>query len=104
VLGTRVSMLGRDIERSRLRHYLGRLFASAASLVLDLSVYDTQCGAKVFRRTPALDAAISEPFLSRSVLDVELLARLVAGTTSAPGMDRQRIIEEQRAAWHDVAG
>ena len=76
VLGSRIKLLGWRIRRSERRHYLGRIFATCASLTLSLAVYDTQCGAKALRAGPATDAALAAPFLSRWLFDVELLARL----------------------------
>lgn len=77
VLGSRVALLGRNIERTAPRHYLGRIFATVASTGLGLRVYDTQCGAKAFRVNEALLRALSAPFTSRWAFDVELLARLL---------------------------
>jgi glycosyltransferase involved in cell wall biosynthesis len=97
ILGARVALLGRAIERRPLRHYLGRVFATAASLTLGLPVYDTQCGAKLLRvseRTPQLFEA---PFLSRWIFDVELIARFLRAGNSATGLYELPLRE-----WHDV--
>ena len=103
-IGARVALLGNDIHRSPVRHYLGRVFASGASMVLRARIYDTQCGAKLFRATPALSAALAEPFLSRWAFDVELLGRLLAGTPSVPALSLDAIVEVPLAIWHDVKG
>lgn len=101
LLASRVFLLGRNIVRTAPRHYAGRVFASVASLVLRLHVYDTQCGAKFFRNSSALREALSRPFLSRWAFDVELLSRL----TSGPGAIKlDEIIEEPLLAWRDVTG
>jgi glycosyltransferase involved in cell wall biosynthesis len=104
VLGARVALLGTDIERSAARHYLGRVFASVAAAILQARVYDTQCGAKLFRASPALATAIATPFLSRWAFDVELLGRLLTGSEGVPGMPVSAIVEVPLTTWHDVKG
>lgn len=101
VLGARVRLLGRDIDRKPHRHYLGRVFATLASLVLRLPVYDTQCGAKLFRVDDRLRAALDEPFRSRWIFDVELLARLARGRV--PELVREAR-EFPLRRWRDVRG
>ncbi len=103
-IGARVALLGTDIERSPVRHYLGRVFASLASLILQARIYDTQCGAKLFRATPALSAALSEPFISRWAFDIELLGRLLAGSAGVPPLPLSAIVEVPLHTWHDVKG
>jgi SAM-dependent methyltransferase len=111
VLASRVAMLGSDIRRSAFRHYSGRVFATASSLVLGVPVYDTQCGAKVLRVTQALRRALEAPFVSRWVFDVELLGRLLrdrdpsepVGPTDA-GADRGRFVEVPLARWSEPGG
>ena len=104
LLGSRVALLGREVHRNPLRHYLGRVFATAASLALHAHVYDTQCGAKLFRTSAALEAALVEPFSSRWVFDVELLGRLLTGTGDAAPLPGSAFLEEPLCAWRDVAG
>lgn len=104
VLGSRIRLLGSDVRRQRSRHYLGRLFATAASLVLDLPVYDTQCGAKLFRRSATLSAALGTPFGSRWVFDVELLGRLLVGYGGTLPVPAEKFLELPLSEWFDVAG
>jgi glycosyltransferase involved in cell wall biosynthesis len=75
VMGARVRLLGHRINRRALRHYLGRVFATSASIVLGLHVYDTQCGAKIFKNTHFLKKVFSQPFTVKWIFDVEILAR-----------------------------
>ncbi len=75
--GSRVKRLGIRLERSGLRHYVGRVFATEASMLLGLPVYDTQCGAKLFKSSLAQEV-FREPFQSRWFFDVEIFFRLLA--------------------------
>jgi dolichyl-phosphate beta-glucosyltransferase len=105
ILGSRVMLLGRDVRRKTTRHYLGRVFATAVSHVLDLPVYDTQCGAKVLRVNAATAALFRQPFRSPWIFDVELIARYLR-LPVAPGeaARRDRLYELVVPAWHDIAG
>lgn len=102
ILGSRVMLMGRDIRRKAWRHYLGRVFATAVSLTLDLPVYDTQCGAKVFRVNEATAAVFARPFRSRWIFDVEVLARyLDQPVQTGDPARRSRIYELAVPVWHD---
>jgi len=105
VFGSRVRLLGRRIERRALRHYLGRMFATLASLVLGLTVYDTQCGAKVFRASDGSRDLFRDPFLTRWIFDVEIIARAIKARrgTSLPQVE-EIICEVPLRQWRDVGG
>jgi dolichyl-phosphate beta-glucosyltransferase len=103
-VGARVALLGTDIERNAMRHYLGRVFASLASVILQARIYDTQCGAKLFRATPVLAAALSERFISRWAFDIELLGRMLAGAGGLAPLPLDAIVEVPLQTWHDVKG
>jgi dolichyl-phosphate beta-glucosyltransferase len=81
VMGCRLQTLGRLVNRKMSRHYLGRIFATFASMALNLGVYDTQCGAKLFRISPEMKLIFEEPFISKWLFDVEILARMIVETS-----------------------
>jgi len=105
-LASRVLLMGRDIERKAWRHYLGRLYATLASRVLDLPVYDTQCGAKVMRICPEWRRLLASPFLTRWVFDVELISRIVRfDREMRPDYDpRTLLVEVPVYRWVEVRG
>ena len=102
VFGARVRLLGREISRHASRHYLGRVGATLISRTLGLAVYDTQCGAKLFRATDALRNVFDRPFLSRWIFDVEILARFI----EMQGRDAvaRAVYEYPVSVWRDVKG
>ena len=104
VFGSRVRLLGRRIKRRPFRHYLGRVFATCASILLGMNVYDTQCGAKIFRNSPHLKAVFQKPFKVKWIFDVELFARfsLVLGVSSAEVSSKW--VEFPLREWIDVKG
>jgi hypothetical protein len=105
VMGSRVALLGRQIRRRWRRHLLGRLFATAASFVLGLPVYDTQCGAKLFRVTAETAELFRNPFNARWIFDVEILSRLV-GLARLDGADDavNVVYEYPLERWQEMGG
>ena len=101
VFGSRILRLGASIHRSVFRHYFGRVFATIASFILDLPVYDTQCGAKLFR-TDHAKLIFKEPFFSRWFFDVELFARSIVLLGREKTL--RSIYEVPLSEWHDRGG
>jgi glycosyltransferase involved in cell wall biosynthesis len=75
VLASRIKKIDTTIERSFLRHIIGRILATIIDRKFNLGVYDTQCGAKIF--TPQiLEKIIHKPFYTKWFFDVEILWRI----------------------------
>lgn len=105
VMGSRVKLLGHAVQRRVIRHYAGRIAAAAASVLLDLGAYDTQCGAKLFRVRRSTRELFDQPFLTRWMFDVEILARWIRQhqDTSRSALEA-RIHEVPLPQWNDVPG
>ena len=108
IIGARVALVGYNIRRNPIRHYLGRVFATMAALTLNLTIYDTQCGAKCFRATSTLATALARPFDAGWAFDVELLSRLLPRRnnkeTSSPRPPNEAWEEMPLRQWEDKAG
>lgn len=87
VMGSRIKRMGATINRNPYRHYFGRVFATLASMALNLPVYDTQCGAKILR-SKIVSEIFAEKFISRWLFDVEILYRLII-TRKITGIEPQ---------------
>jgi dolichyl-phosphate beta-glucosyltransferase len=104
-LGSRVRLLGRAIERRPQRHYLGRIYATIVSTILELEVYDTQCGAKLFRNHAVTRGLFDEPFATRWSFDVEILLRLTEAERAGRISSLRRVCREvPLERWMDVPG
>jgi len=105
VFGSRVNLLGRNVHRRLARHYVGRVFATAAAAVLGVGIYDTQCGAKLFRVTRGFVDRLQQPFIGGWIFDVEMIAREVRARRGTPLSPVSKIIYEYPLTeWRDVAG
>lgn len=103
-IGSRIRLLGRKVERHGFRHYTGRGFATIAALALRLPVYDTQCGAKIFRANAIFAEVFSEPFQLGWSFDVEMIARL-SRIVRQNGLDPEDlVVEVPLQEWTDTPG
>jgi glycosyltransferase involved in cell wall biosynthesis len=100
IMGSRIKLLGYSkINRKISRHYIGRVFATIVSNMLQLPIYDTQCGAKLISSS-AIQTAFRDPFTSKWLFDVEILFRLKGFYNNY----ENRIIEIPLKKWEDVGG
>ena len=68
-------------------------------------MYDTQCGAKLFRVTRETAPLFDRPFRAKWIFDVELLARMIVpARTGGERPAADAIYEYPLDRWQDVAG
>ncbi len=93
VFASRIRKPGSDIRRSKVRHAISRVFCLLFRILYGIRTYDSQCGAKIFRKELVVKT-FSEPFVSKWIFDVELFLRL---------KDR-KIAEYPVRKWTDIKG
>ena len=84
VFASRILKIVSMVDRRFSRFLFGRIIATFISGILDIKVYDTQCGCKVFKKELS-GILFEKPFVSKWLFDVELFSRLLCfyGKTDA---------------------
>jgi len=74
--GSRIRKIGSTIERKNSRFFIGRVVATLISNILDIKVYDTQCGSKLFTKEIS-EELFQKEFISKWLFDVEIFYRMI---------------------------
>ncbi|NDP28644.1 MAG: glycosyltransferase [Flavobacterium sp.] len=74
--GSRIRKIGSTIKRENSRFLIGRIVATFISNILDIKVYDTQCGSKLFTKEIS-EKLFEKEFISRWLFDVEIFYRMI---------------------------
>ncbi len=99
VFGSRIKRVGAEINRKLYRHLLGRFFATLASNMLKIPVYDTQCGAKFFR-IDVVELIFSDRFKSNWIFDLEIFYRFSYKYENINSIAKEIPLKK----WEDVDG
>lgn len=100
VFGSRKGGLGHRVYREFHRKIISKVCATLGRLATGLPISDTQCGAKLFRNTPAFWRALDNPFSAGWLFDVELFLRI-----SDPNKKkRNRFFEYPVIEWTEIPG
>lgn len=101
IAGSRIKRLGAKILRKASRHYLGRIFATLGSWILQLPIYDSQCGLKLVR-TDFIRQIFAERFITKWLFDLEMWFRLrnIVGLETA----NARTLEVPLNEWLEKGG
>ncbi len=75
VFASRIENIDNNIKRYWYRFIIGRILANIISRMLNVSIYDTQCGCKIFN-SELIPIAFQKPFISEWLFDVEIFYRL----------------------------
>jgi glycosyltransferase involved in cell wall biosynthesis len=74
--GSRIRKVGSTIDRENSRFLIGRVIATFISNILEIKVYDTQCGSKLFTRAIS-EQLFQKEFISKWLFDVEIFYRMI---------------------------
>ncbi|MBL4746620.1 MAG: glycosyltransferase [Flavobacteriaceae bacterium] len=74
IFGSRKTSETNHIERKQYRFIIGRIIAFLIAAQLQLKIYDTQCGCKIFDQR-IIPFIFKEKFMSRWLFDVEIFHR-----------------------------
>ncbi len=95
VVGSRWKALGHPVERSFKRHLSGRIFATILSILYSIPIYDSQCGAKLFRKRVLTSELLALCDNQNWLFDTQLIITLHS---------RGRDIFELPVVWKDQPG
>lgn len=98
VFASRILKIGSTVERKFSRFFFGRIIATLISNILDIKVYDTQCGCKVFKKELS-EILFGQAFISKWLFDVELFSRLLCYYGKENALKRMEEIPVKR--WID---
>lgn len=76
IIGSRWKALGYEVSRSLKRHYSGRIFATILSNLFKIPVYDSQCGAKFFKRSIITTQLLDLCYDDKWLFDTQMLINL----------------------------
>jgi glycosyltransferase involved in cell wall biosynthesis len=96
LIGSRVKLSGRDINRSPMRHYISRILLTVINFRWRDAPYDTQSGFKLFRNCTVFNDVFSQRFITKWFIDLEIFSRLM----NAQG--KLKIWEEPVSHWQDI--
>lgn len=94
IFASRIKMLGRQVDRLLKRHLLGRVYATLVSELLQVPVYDSQCGLKLVP-SAAYQKIADRLEVKGFAFDVELMIAL---------LDTGCVIREEPIDWHETPG
>lgn len=101
VFASRILKIGSIVERKFSRFLVGRFIATIISSLLDLKVYDTQCGCKLFKSNIAQEI-FKEKFISKWLFDVELFYRFISSYGKEKAITKMEEIPVKK--WIDEGG
>jgi len=99
IWSSRVKLLGRNIERSPIRHLIGRVISSIFARSYSQFPYDSQCGFKIYSFSESLHESLNYKSKTRWFFELEHLSNFYIRTGRT-----LTVWEQPISHWKDVPG